>query len=176
MDAPRVKFSAYLDHYLDDLGPMQIVPYNKVSLNEGAVYNNSTGVFVAPVSGTYLLSLFSVASRPPGQDDLQIWISIMVNDDRYFTAMADSRGTWDDNQSSSTIILQVNESDSIYTVHYDGTTCSPTVGITCLRSLVHFSMPTFSSHVFVIICFPEQHDVTLYIMYSAPLENLTRYL
>ena len=45
----------------------------------------------------------------------------MVNDDRYFTAMADSRGTWDDNQGSSTIILQVNESDSIYTVHYDGT-------------------------------------------------------
>ena len=100
----------------------------------------------------------------------------MVNDDRYFTAMADSRGTWDDNQSSSTIILQVNESDSIYTVHYEGTTCSPTVGITCLRSLVHFSMPTFSSHVFVIICFHEQHEFTLYIMYSAPLENLTRYL
>ena len=66
VDAPRVAISAYLDHYLDDLGPMQIVPNNKVSLNEGAVYNNSTGVFVAPVSGTYLFSLFSVASRPPG--------------------------------------------------------------------------------------------------------------
>lgn len=115
-------FSSYLSHSLLNLGPEQAIVYDKVILNEGLAYNNATGTFTVPVSGLYLFSWSSVASQAPGSDAYDVWISIIVNTDRLTTAVGDSRGEWEDNQGSNTIILHVNKGDVVFTEHYGGTT------------------------------------------------------
>ena len=54
----QIAFTAYLDHDLNNLGTDQVLPFNKVLLNDGQGYNNYTGTFVAPVSGVYSFTYF----------------------------------------------------------------------------------------------------------------------
>ncbi|XP_045198853.2 C1q-related factor-like [Mercenaria mercenaria] len=59
---------------LDHLGAQQNIVFEDVVTNFGNAYNNHQGVFVAPVSGLYLITT-SVLSR----QDREVWADVVVN-------------------------------------------------------------------------------------------------
>ena len=55
-DVPRAAFYAYLTTTATDLGALQDIAFDYVVTNIGNGYNENHGVFVAPTSGTYVLT------------------------------------------------------------------------------------------------------------------------
>ncbi|XP_060564575.1 complement C1q tumor necrosis factor-related protein 3-like, partial [Ruditapes philippinarum] len=103
-----VAFFATLSvHSLDHLDAQKNIIYNEILTNIGNGYNNSNGVFTAPVSGLYLITT-SVLSR----QDMEFWVVIAVNDQ--VIVRLNERGTDGRHGSGSqTIILSLNKGDEV---------------------------------------------------------------
>ena len=67
-------FSAYLNQNISSLGPDQTIIYNEILLNDGTAYNQNSGIFTVPVTGTYLFT----ASAEHYLSTL-IWLKIVKN-------------------------------------------------------------------------------------------------
>ena len=64
-----VSFYAYLENSVYIYGGQHVIP-TKVVINEGKGYNSSDGVFVAPLTGTYLFLATATAANEPGSADV----------------------------------------------------------------------------------------------------------
>ncbi|KAL4235193.1 hypothetical protein ACF0H5_006831 [Mactra antiquata] len=116
-----VAFSAYLDHVVRNLAKNQGIVYNQVLYNRAGGYDSTTGIFTAPTTGIYLFSWSVMARKLGGEHAYDIWLKLVVNGDHKLAAVAESRNDADDNQGSSTVILEVNQGDKVWLVHYGGT-------------------------------------------------------
>ncbi|XP_052233652.1 uncharacterized protein LOC127846441 [Dreissena polymorpha] len=85
-----IAFTAYLDHVLQ-LRMEQAVPFNRLLLNEGHAYNNSTGIFRAPVSGIYLFSWAVTARKLSGKHAYDVWVKLVVNGNHQLGAVAETQ-------------------------------------------------------------------------------------
>jgi len=83
---PIVGFSATLDDDLPRSGVYRIVRFNVVLINHARAYNASTGIFTAPVNGSYLVGFSGV-----GYDRQDIMLHLIRNDERLLSAF-DSSG------------------------------------------------------------------------------------
>ena len=83
--AAVVAFSATLDQNLPLSGEYRVVRFNVVLSNHGAGYSPSTGVFTAPVNGTYLVGFSGV-----GYDGQDILLHLVRNGQRQLSAFDNS--------------------------------------------------------------------------------------
>ncbi|XP_048742655.1 complement C1q-like protein 2 [Ostrea edulis] len=60
---PRVSFSVYVKSKILKLGASQTVVYDGIMTNEGNGYNVRMGVFVCPVTGTYMFIADSLSTK-----------------------------------------------------------------------------------------------------------------
>lgn len=105
LDSSKVAFYAYLSNTATDLGRNQDIVFDNVVTNVGSGYNGNHGVFVAPVTGTYL---FSVTLR--GGEDGKTWIHVVVNG--LVVAKIDLQNSLY-LQNSQTIVVNLNEGDDV---------------------------------------------------------------
>lgn len=83
--APVVGFSATLDQNLPRSGEYRVIRFNVVLTNHGGAYNPSTGVFTAPVNGSYLVGFSGV-----GYDGQDILLHLVRNHQRQLSAFDNS--------------------------------------------------------------------------------------
>ena len=83
--APVVGFSATLDQNLPRSGEYRVVRFNVVLANHGGAYSPSTGVFTAPVNGSYFVGFSGV-----GYDGQDILLHLVRNGQRQLSAFDNS--------------------------------------------------------------------------------------
>ena len=109
----HVAFTAYLDHALTHMGIGQIIVFNQVLINDGNGYNRFTGIFTAPVTGTYFFTFtlhvhnFINAKLVKDGDTL---VAVAARAD--FTP-----GSQD--QSSNSVVVQLNAGQSVWAQSYN---------------------------------------------------------
>ncbi|KAL4221778.1 hypothetical protein ACF0H5_020032 [Mactra antiquata] len=104
----QAAFSAVLDHDLDGVGHQTIV-FNKPIYNKGNYYDNSTGVFTAPLDGVYLFIYF-IGNRHDREVDAQL----MLNGLKQNEAVAEGVSNAHDTQGGNSAILQLTVNDKVW--------------------------------------------------------------
>lgn len=114
-----VAFTVYLSHGVHNLTQDQPIVYDKVLLNMGGAYNTKTGMFTAPVGGVYLFSYSVGAKSVPGVhlSQYDVFTRLVVDNVHQVSAVAESTGTYDDEQGSTTAILFVEQGSKVWTRH-----------------------------------------------------------
>ena len=100
-EASRVAFFAYVTDHLSNLGELQDIVFDHAVTNIGDGYNQNHGVFVAPVSGTYVLSATLVAGST--------WGHFVVNSVTFVKFDLSSEFT----QSTQMVIVDLNAGDDV---------------------------------------------------------------
>ena len=108
----KAAFSVYLDQNLANLGPDQTIIYKGILLNDGNAYNQYSGIFTVPVTGTYLFT----ATAEDVNHDL-IWLKIVKNGVlqssikiypyQYSSVRYNSQG-------SNTVIMRCTQGESVW--------------------------------------------------------------
>ena len=81
-----VAFSVYLDHAVQRMSVGTKIIFNRVFINEGSVYDTSTGIFKVPRSGVYLLT-YTIDCEFPSNP---IEVELVVNGASYGSAKAEA--------------------------------------------------------------------------------------
>lgn len=102
-----IAFSAALSKTMTQLGIHQNIVFDYVFTNLGKAYNPHHGVFIAPVSGTYVFFMTIYATH-----NNDIWCQYVVNGIHKSTVFAESLNSADDT-GSQTIILQLQQGDDV---------------------------------------------------------------
>jgi len=105
---PRASFSAYLNEHLFNLGPDQTIIYKGILLNDGNAYNQYTGIFTVPVTGTYLFT----ASAEHFLSRL-IWLKIVKNGVLQASIKVYPISLVN-NQGSNTVIIHCTQGESVW--------------------------------------------------------------
>lgn len=105
-----IAFHAYIS--TNSPGPLPahyILKFDTVSLNKGNGYNAFDGIFIVPVSGTYVFT-WATMSEPGGFVGTQL----MRNSDVFGTRYADSASSsvWD--FATGTVVAEISQDDHIY--------------------------------------------------------------
>ncbi|KAH3746865.1 hypothetical protein DPMN_181282 [Dreissena polymorpha] len=93
---------ANLDHTVEVLHVNQRIEFNNVMLNTGGGYSSS-GLFIAPVSGTYLFAFSIHMNRYQ-----QIFTQLMINGNPVNSAITESFSNYGDTQGTAVSIAYVN--------------------------------------------------------------------
>lgn len=102
-----VAFSAALSKTMSLPGIHQNIVFDHVFTNIGNGYNAHHGVFLAPVSGTYVFFVTVYATH-----NHDVWCQFVVNSIHKSTVYAESLNSAEDT-SSQTIILQLQQGDDV---------------------------------------------------------------
>ncbi|XP_060063272.1 C1q-related factor-like [Ylistrum balloti] len=81
--------------------------YDRVFVNSGNGYNNSTGVFTAPLGGTYVFMYHALS-----QANQQLWLDIYHNSDYIATGYAHAKNDYA--SSSNSVVLTIARGDAVY--------------------------------------------------------------
>ncbi|KAL4234592.1 hypothetical protein ACF0H5_006233 [Mactra antiquata] len=103
----NVAFTVILTNRLMNLGLNQNVIFDVIETNIGNAFNPQLGVFVAPLSGTYV---FHVTIFAP--IDEEVWCKIIVTGSSKGDAYAHG-GTNNSDTGSQTIIVHLNQGDNV---------------------------------------------------------------
>ena len=90
----------------------QIIP--QVFLNEGNAYDPSTGVFVAPVNGTYYFSAFAA----PHNSDTHVHIAVMLGSQYLCTAEASNGEDFSYQSASCQASVHLNRGQAVWTLNH----------------------------------------------------------
>ncbi|KAL4237479.1 positive regulation of adiponectin secretion [Mactra antiquata] len=103
----NVSFTAILTKQLTNLGLNQNIIFDHVETNNGNAYNSHHGVFVAPVSGTYVfhVTAFTLANK-------EAWVKIVVNGINKADAFAHGDANHEDT-GSQTLVINLNQGDDV---------------------------------------------------------------
>ncbi|PVD37772.1 hypothetical protein C0Q70_00373 [Pomacea canaliculata] len=104
-----VAFSAGLTHFLK-VKEAQRVVYNKVFINDGSGYSNTTGTFTCPQSGKYVFEVHTFAPR-----NSSVWLSLYHQVTRVTTLKVHAGK--DSKAESVTAVLQLLQGDEVYVIH-----------------------------------------------------------
>ena len=103
-DSPKkAHFAVYLNNQTVNAKANEAVKFNQVDINQGGAYNPSTGVFVCPKSGTYLLSWFFInASKgsPPA------WLRLEINGSQFAFARLNQDEIYNSSFRSNLVVLK----------------------------------------------------------------------
>ena len=106
-------FTAYVDHDIQHLGVYQSIIFNRVLFNDGAAYNNASGIFTCPVNGVYLF-FFQVGTR----DKKQIVAKLVANNVNEVDAIADTELLPNEAQGSNMAILRLGQGTHVWVENY----------------------------------------------------------
>lgn len=111
LDTEVVAFHASLDgpKYTHNHVGMTLT-FDDLKTNIGGAYNNSTGIFIAPIHGIYL---FSVSVMAPSHADAQgVMVDIMKNGVEIGAAFAEGVGNMD--QGSISVVTELLIGDEVH--------------------------------------------------------------
>ena len=104
-DVPRAAFYAYLTTTATDLGALQDIAFDYVVTNIGNGYNENHGVFVAPTSGTYVLTATLLSGGTVGT-----WGHFVVNGN-VIAKLNMHNAVYE--QVTQTVIVELNTGDDV---------------------------------------------------------------
>jgi hypothetical protein len=104
-----VAFSAVMTHAVQHLGDKQTIKFDKVLLNDGSGYVPSTGVFTAPLSGTYLF-IYNFGHHGTGET----WLELVKNGDVQNGAAVEGHFGGQNLQGGNAAIVRVNQGDTVW--------------------------------------------------------------
>ena len=104
-DVPRAAFYAYLTTTATDLGALQDIAFDYVVTNIGNGYNENHGVFVAPTSGTYVLTATLLSGGTLGT-----WGHFVVNGN-VIANLYMHNAVYE--QATQTVIVELNTGDDV---------------------------------------------------------------
>ena len=114
-----IAFSAYMSQPFagPTYGKGREIVYDKIETNIGHGYNNFTGTFVAPVSGTYAFSwtIFVEGKRYSTGDPGEIAVELMINAVIHGVIHADTETLGDDDSSTGFVIKYLHAGDTVMT-------------------------------------------------------------
>lgn len=114
----NVAFSAYLTHTQYSMRPGENIVFDRVILNDGSGYDSSTGIFQAPVSGTYLFTFHF-------DTHVHTFIRLSVDRRNQVDAVANPHisalNKEDDTMSGNTVIIHVGIAQKVRVEVYDVT-------------------------------------------------------
>lgn len=118
-DSNGVAFTALIkDSKFDSetLRKNSVIVYDYVETNIGNGYNSTSGMFVAPYSGTYAFtwSVCVLGKRKTGSNG-EVSIQLVKNRRVIFTVHSDTEIKWDDDCTSGFIIENLAENDHVFT-------------------------------------------------------------
>jgi len=116
----HIAFTAYLDHIADHLGIGQIVVYNQILINDGNGYNKYTGIFTAPVTGTYFFSFTILVTHTATNvrlvKDGEQLVGAVVYSSNELLPTSSYHPVSD--QSSNSVVVQLNAGQSVWVEAY----------------------------------------------------------
>ncbi|KAK9535379.1 hypothetical protein VZT92_007762 [Zoarces viviparus] len=111
---PQVAFSAALtESDGKHIGPFTTdtpLKYKKVFSNTGNGYNPSTGIFTAPVNGTYFFRFSMFKSVSPTSNSV---VCLMKNDE-WLASVWDTSGTDSTDMGSNAVVIALQVGDSVF--------------------------------------------------------------
>merc|ERR1739840_85566 len=102
----RVAFSAGLTSVINITDHVNVT-YDRVWVNTGGAYDNTTGRFKAPYDGTYLFMYHALA-----ENDGQLWLDLYVNNDYKSSCYAHVTNDWA--SASNVMALSLKKDDIVY--------------------------------------------------------------
>jgi hypothetical protein len=84
-----------------------IVPYNRIYMNQGLGYSNSTGVFTAPKGGLYVFHIHAETVQNQG-----LWLRLYHNSEWLVTAHAATSAAYA--HAANSIVLKLKKNDQVY--------------------------------------------------------------
>lgn len=105
----RVAFTVYLDYVVSHLAVDQVIPFNKILLNEGSAFNVSSGKFLCPQSGIYLFS-FNLHSEGLGLTVAKLVVDGINQLDGISTNLNEMGG--------NTAVLRLTAGQSVWVANY----------------------------------------------------------
>jgi hypothetical protein len=105
-----VAFSAYLSYLQEHLGIHQTIKFDKIITNDGNAYNAVTGIFTAPVTGTYVFIFYLNSSTSNVEFRLMADNSIKASGTSRPFELNQSK----DVQGGGTVVLRLNQGVSVW--------------------------------------------------------------
>ncbi|XP_060589214.1 complement C1q tumor necrosis factor-related protein 3-like isoform X3 [Ruditapes philippinarum] len=105
-----IAFSAQLSIHLSNIPIGTTINFDKVHVNDGAAYNNKTGVFIAPETGVYMFAYFIGHGRTAGQ----AWVTLKHNGQKINSAVTDTFHLNEDLQGGNMAILKLDVGDRVW--------------------------------------------------------------
>ncbi|GCC24299.1 hypothetical protein chiPu_0002699 [Chiloscyllium punctatum] len=114
-DVPRIIFHAKVSDGVNPSGERRLV-YDAVIVNKGSAYNSTTGVFTAPLAGTYLFT-YSLLGGPTSEVRL-------VKNEEDLSYIHTILSTGEAQTGSMSVILTLESGDQIWVKLIEGNTWS----------------------------------------------------
>ncbi|CAC5402356.1 C1QL [Mytilus coruscus] len=108
----HISFSAKLGTSIEDINPWNTVVFNKAITNNGNCYNTATGIFTAPIAGTYYFSSTILTKR---KSTLEMSLRVNEKDAMLIYACAT---TLIYNSATNNIIVKLNKDDKVKMIKY----------------------------------------------------------
>ncbi|XP_051788124.1 cerebellin-3-like [Erpetoichthys calabaricus] len=113
--ASRTAFSVSLSNRLEVLGPFKTnttVVYRKVFVNQGAAYNEQTGIFTTPVAGLYSFSFTAFHDAGAPAQKLRIYMVLQRNG-QDVVGLHDTTSTDQEDSATQNVVLQLDAGDRV---------------------------------------------------------------
>jgi len=109
----KIAFHAVLTSDIHGTTRGQTIVFNKVDINLGGGYNGTTGVFSAPVAGTYVFSLTFHLYYYNSSSDYAGDLFIMKNHEYLLRVWQKLDSSADQGTASGTTVLSLNKGDQV---------------------------------------------------------------
>ena len=109
----KIAFHAYLSSAIHGTTSGQTIVFDRVDTNLGGGYSSTTGVFTAPVAGTFVFSLtfYMNYPRPPYASVGEL--SIMQNNVQSISVWVELDSNANRGTASGTTVLSLNKDDQV---------------------------------------------------------------
>jgi len=116
----HISFTAYLDHIVQHLGIGQTIVFNQVLINDGNGYNKHTGVFTAPITGTYFFTFSILVTHTATnvrlvKDGEHLVGAVGYSSTEYLPNNSSHRVS---DHSSNSVVVQLNAGQSVWVEAY----------------------------------------------------------
>ncbi|XP_055999604.1 C1q-related factor-like [Ostrea edulis] len=109
---PRVSFSVYVKSKHLTLGKGQTAIYDGILTNDGKGYDDRSGIFTCPATGTYMFVVDCLSIKPT-------WIQIILNKNVVGSAYISTKEITSYQQFSRTVILKAGKGDHVKVVNVE---------------------------------------------------------
>lgn len=107
-----ISFSAKLGTAIADISPWNTVVFDKAITNNGNCYNTATGIFTAPIAGTYY---FSSTILTKMKSTVEMALRVNEKDEMWMYACAT---TLTYNSATNSIIVKLHKDDKVKIIKY----------------------------------------------------------